>query len=232
MRAGLDAARRNRRAGVALWIFGCLIVAAYYYLPAAQRCLEQIAGWKTQFGYLFSGISTGLFGGLLPSLIQRLPAADRPPAEPASRAVSNTLFWALKGLEIDWLYRTQAWLFGDRAEWGTVAIKTAVDQLIYVPLFGLVNVILFYRWRQAGYRFATFRRDLGQHWYRDWVLPVLIANWLIWIPAVLVIYSLPTALQLPVQNLILCFWILLLTFLTTASASVKDAQSLIAQNPD
>jgi hypothetical protein len=43
-------------------------------------------------------------------------------------------------------------------------------------------------------------------------LPVLIAMWCVWIPGVLVIYFMPTALQFPVASLVLVFWILIFKF--------------------
>jgi hypothetical protein len=45
------------------------------------------------------------------------------------------------------------------------------------------------------------------------VLPTLIANFGVWVPAVAIIYALPTPLQLPLQNLVLCFFTLLLAHL-------------------
>jgi hypothetical protein len=39
----------------------------------------------------------------------------------------------------------------------------------------------------------------------------------VWIPAVATIYSLPSALQVPLFNLVLCFWCLLISFISRAS---------------
>lgn len=50
-------------------------------------------------------------------------------------------------------------------------------------------------------------------WYARTVLPTLIANFGVWVPAVAIIYALPTPLQLPRQNLVLCFFTLLLAHL-------------------
>lgn len=216
--AGWTAAWRNRSAGIALWIFGCTIVTGYYFIPAIHQLLEQVAELKTRWGLVFSAISTGLFGGLIPSLIQSIPAAAHRTGQPAW-LVSNTLFWAAKGIEIDLFYRLQALLFGDTASLSTILLKTTVDQLVYVPVVGLVNVILFLVWRECRYDIGRTRLALGPYWYRQRVLPVLIANWLIWLPAVVLIYCLPLALQLPIQNLILCFWILMLVLLTSNSDS-------------
>jgi hypothetical protein len=56
---------------------------------------------------------------------------------------------------------------------------------------------------------------MGERWYRRRVLPVMVSNWGVWIPAVSIIYMLPPALQLPLQNLVLCLWALMLIFLTS-----------------
>jgi hypothetical protein len=47
-------------------------------------------------------------------------------------------------------------------------------------------------------------------WYRRRVLHVLISNLGVWVPAVCIIFALPTPLQLPLQNIVLCFFSLLL----------------------
>ena len=113
-------------------------------------------------------------------------------------------------------------MFGTALDVRTIAIKTVCDQLIMVPLFGMVNVVLFYVWREGGYSFSKLLSRLGKGWYQKLVLPVLIANWVIWIPAVAMIYCLPLALQLPVQNLILCFWVLILMFFTKNNSPATD----------
>ena len=46
-------------------------------------------------------------------------------------------------------------------------------------------------------------------WYARTVLPTLIANFGVWVPAVAIIDALPT----PLQNLVLCFFTLLLAHL-------------------
>ena len=48
-----------------------------------------------------------------------------------------------KGVEIDFVYRIQADLFGTELNWQTVFTKTAIDQLLYVPAFGLVLQLLW-----------------------------------------------------------------------------------------
>lgn len=217
---GWRAAHQNWRAGLVLWLFGATIVAAYAYWPAATKFFDRWGELKTQGGLWFSAISTALFGGLVPTWIAALtkgtPSTNGAPRHSLSfLLLTNGLLWAAKGCEIDLWYRFQAWLWGSATGWYGLLGKTFLDQAIYVPIFGLINVLLFVRWRDAGFSIARMLTELGPQWYRREVVPVLISNWLVWIPAVMLIYVLPLPLQLPIQNLVLVFWILVLTVFTS-----------------
>ena len=241
------AIRANLIPGVMLWLVGGILIASYYAWPTAREGLQALAEFRSTGGAFFSLVSTGIFGGLIPALVllwqeQRGPAArdesrradvgqERDGCEAAREGragleagagawtylATNVAFWALKGLEIDALYRFQAWAFGESTDWGSLAIKVLFDQFVYLPVWGIVNVVLFYRWRQLGFRTGSLRAELSRGWYSQRVLPVMIPNWVVWIPAVGMIYCLPLPLQLPIQNLILCCWVLLLHFFTSGA---------------
>lgn len=211
---GLLAARKNLVAGICLWIFGLGIVLAYYYWPAAQAWFQRLAAWKDDWGIAFSIVSTAIFGGLIPSMITAIGNRFSL-ARNLYIGATNVVLWGLKGIELDFLYRGQAWLFGETNDVFTITCKTLVDQVLYVPLIGITNVVLFVLWRDLNFSWSRFCQTLGPHWYSERILPVVISNWFLWIPAVVVIYSLPTALQLPIQNLVLVFWNLILFFFTT-----------------
>lgn len=210
---GLAASKRNRWPALAMWVFAASLIGCFYFVPMVRHALERVGDLKTEWGWAFSMISTGIFGGLIPAL---LPSLLRHPGAKLTLGlvVSSTLLWAYKGIETDYFYRFQGWLFGTDSNLMTIITKTLCDQFIWVPIWGLVNVVLFYIWRDAGYSLAKTQQRLGPGWYWRRVLPVLIANWVVWVPAVAMVYSLPSALQIPVQNLILCFWVLVLTFFT------------------
>jgi hypothetical protein len=44
----------------------------------------------------------------------------------------------------------------------------------------------------------------------------MVANMGVWLPAVIIIYALPTPLQLPLQNIVLCFYTLIVAYQTGA----------------
>jgi hypothetical protein len=214
VRQGLDAARANLAPGAVLWAVGIAILAGYYLFEPTRGALDMLARLKEQWGYLFSAVSTGLVGGLIPVLIQQVMPNLAERASPRHLPFF-VLFWAYKGVETDALYRLQAWMFGDKATLSAMAPKVAVDMLIFVPLWAVPSLVVAYLWKDCGFDFAETRRRLGPQWYRRRVVPVMISNWAVWFPAVCVIYALPLALQLPIQNVVLCLWVLMLMFLTS-----------------
>jgi hypothetical protein len=218
MRRGWKAARTNARPGLVIVMMVLGVLAGYHRWPAFHEILEVVREWKLRFGFAFSAVSTGVFGGLLPVLFRLIPRETR--KDPQWRFLPFFIgFWALKGIEVDALYRLQAWVFGDRADPWVVAAKVCIDQLVYCPVWAVPTMMLAYLWKDCGFRAKEARRRLGRRWYLTRCLPLLIANLGIWIPATAIIYALPLALQLPLQNLVLCLSVLLVMILTREDPS-------------
>ena len=212
-RQAVSAGRANLLPGLLLWALALCIIMSYYFVPVMQSFCGGVAAIKIRGGVGLAMVSTGLFGGAIPSIVQQIRPAFRR-QQTLRHLPFFTLFWAYKGFEVDWLYKIQAMIFGDNKEFLTVVFKVLVDQFVYVPLLGVTTVVLGYTWKNNHYRFKGYRSALGKGWYLRKVLPLMVANCLIWIPAVSLIYCLPLPLQLPVQNLVLCFFSLVVFFLT------------------
>jgi hypothetical protein len=83
------------------------------------------------------------------------------------------------------------------------------DQLIYSVLWATPCAQICFYWKDAGFSFA---RAWDLRWPAFWkenMPKAIIALWAVWLPAVTVIYSLPPALQIPLFNIVLCFYALL-----------------------
>lgn len=211
------AARANLVPGLALQAFALALVLAYYLHAPAREALDAVAGLKQRTGYLYSLVSTALFGGLIPFVWLRLHPATRA-ATPPSHGLFLLGFWAFKGVEVDLLYRAQGWLFGNGTDVATVTLKVLGDQFVYVPLYSVPIGVLVYHWKEAGFSWAAMRRlRLAGFLFAN--LPkALLATWIVWIPAVALIYSLPASLQIPLFNIVLCFYCLLFATLTRKAA--------------
>ena len=215
-RQGWAAAKVNVLPAVLLWLTGTAVLLGYWFAPPVQDLLAEVAKVRLAYGFAFAAVSTATFGGLLPLLLRPLAKHGR---AGGWRGTLRDLpffivFWGVKGIEVDLLYRGLALLLGDHATPSTILLKTLIDQGIYVPLWAVPSTVLVFLWKDTGYSLKRTRRELGEHGYRRRMLPVLLANWWVWTPTVVLIYALPLALQLPMQNLVLCLWSLMLLFMT------------------
>ncbi len=208
-RSGVRSARANLVPGLVLQVAALALVLAYYRDDATREVLGRLVEWREDVGVGLSIVSTGFFGGLLPMVYLKLRRATRGRYSVA-QAGAITAFWAYKGFEVDLLYRLLARFVGEGNDVGTIAVKTVIDQFVYCPLVAVPVTVLFYEWVMARFDAGAVRADVrAGRWIWRRVVPVLISNVGVWLPAVCIIYALPTALQLPLQNLVLCFFTLL-----------------------
>lgn len=241
VRLGLASARENALPGLILWIVAVAIVAGYYFLAPVTTALAALGRVKAEGGFLYSAISTAIAGGLIPFLWKRAMAARKragegisptngaKPGVPASAGASTPaawaaclflcLFWAEKGIEVDFLYRMQARVFGDGNSPLVIIPKVIVDQFGYNPLWAGWTQVLGYWWLEHSFKPASLVdpalwRTMGAR-----VVTVLISTWGVWIPMVSVVYAMPGDLQIPLFNIALCFWGLMLASLTKERAT-------------
>lgn len=217
-RAGLRSARANLVPGLALQAVALALVLAYYGHAPTREALGRLAVWRSELGFAFSIVSTALFGGVLPFLYLRLLPATRDHYD-WRQGAAVIGFWAYKGFEVDLFYRGLAAFVGEGHDFSTIAAKSVIDQFIYSPLFAVPTTALFFQWNRLHLDGAALLADLrAGGWYRRRAVPLLVSNLGVWLPAVCIIYAMPTPLQLPLQNLVLCFFTLLLAHLTRRAA--------------
>ena len=214
--AGIRSARALFRPGLVLQAAAFGLVLSYYFLPVAQDSFGHLARWRTEGSYVFSALASALCGGLLPFLYLRWSTSDRT-AYPWAHLIFFIVFWAWKGAEVDLLYRTLTALYGAGTGPATILRKVVTDQFGYNLLYAGPVGNLIFAWKDAGFRWAPVIADLkAGRWYARRVLPVLICVWAVWIPVVSCVYALPPALQIPLFNVVLCFWSLLFAHLTAS----------------
>lgn len=212
--AGLRGARANILPGLALQAGALALVLAYYWHPPTREALGRLSAWRVEAGFAFSVVSTSIFGGLLPVLLFWSRAATRSRYSLA-QGLALVAFWGYKGIEVDLWYRFMAFSFGEGVDVQTIVIKSLLDQFGYCPFFAVPMTVLAYEWIESHFNHRAVLADLragGWYWRRG--LTVLVSSTVMWMPAVLLIYTMPTPLQLPLQNLVLCFYTLLVAHLT------------------
>lgn len=212
----LAAAKASLVPGLILQAFALLAILAYYRHDSTREALDRVADFKSRTGYLYSFFATAFFGGLIPYLYLRLHPATRP-LTPPSHGVFMLLFWGLRGMEVDLFYRFQSRLWGDAVDLSTVAAKVVTDLFIYCPVWAAWTTLLLFQWKESGFDLGVMHRLDKVAFLKENLLTALAATWIVWLPAVAVIYSLPPALQIPLFNIVLCFFSLLYATLTRRS---------------
>lgn len=213
--------------GLVLQAFAIALVAAYYWHAPTRSALDGLAAVKSRFGYAYSILSTALFGGAIPFLYMRLNPGTRKEGNwkvtPPSHGLFYLAFWAYKGFEVDLFYRIQGWLFGSLPTLGTIAKKVVMDQFVYCVFISTPFMIVAFFWKDTGFDGKRLR-SLNLPGFLKATLPAaLLGTWIVWIPAVTVIYCLPPALQIPLFNIVLCFYALMIAALNARNAIADPA---------
>src|SRR5579863_6749686 len=187
--AGAAALRRFWRPFLLIQTGAALLAIAYRASVPFRDACALAAAWKTAGGLPLSAAISALAGGLLPEVAKLV--ADRGRSTLRGRGgevLFNTAFFAFDGVVIDLLYRGEARLFGSTAQLSTVVEKVAFDQFVFSPVWSIFIVLLFL-WRQRGYSLAATLPAVGRGFYQTRVLPLIVPNWLFWIPMVSIIYA-------------------------------------------
>lgn len=175
---------------------------------------------KKDYGYWYSFLATGFFGGFIPFLYL-WGAGKIPVGMVSSYAVFFVLYWSARGAEVDAFYRLQSVLFGDGLDWVTILTKVFVDQFVYCILWAAPVTAFFYGWKDCGFSWSLFLRTNSKQSFLFEVGRLLLSTWLVWIPATAIIYSLPPALQIPLFSLTLCFFVLLVSVFSKNDSEEK-----------
>jgi hypothetical protein len=226
---GWEAARANAIPALIIQAFMLALLIAYYTNHTASTALSQLAEFKRTRGLLFVVIASITAGAFIPELFLILFFQR---GRPGFRNLRNLLFtvpvWGFDGTLVDLLYRSEAAWFGDVVTLPVVAAKICVDQFGYNPFFAVPFGVLTYEWKNNGISLAPLHQLFTSAHYREKILPTLLATWVVWIPLMAIIYSLPLALQFPLFGLALSFWVLLLTYMTNRFAGKIEADAPLA----
>ncbi len=213
---GLRAARANLWPGVCLQVVMLLVVVAYYRAPWAKPWFDRFAVLKAQGGFWFSIVGSMIAGAVLPELLSVLFfQRGRVTVRNRENLFFGVAFWAFSGLCIDLFYRGQAHWFGTEPTVAVLVKKVAVDQFVYSTLFAVPFAVWCYEWKNRRYRTDRLGDMFTKRFYLSKTLPTTVANWGVWLPGTALIYSLPSLLQVPLFNLALTFWALLLAYISS-----------------
>ncbi len=204
--------RQNRVPCVLLNVLVIALVASYYLMPSVAGVWQAIGEFKERWSYAFSLASTIFAAVLMPTFVQWW-CGVLPPEGRLKRVLLLMLFWGYRGMEIDLFYRVMGWVYGTGHDAATLLKKVATDQFVMSPLWFVPTYLIALRWVDHGGSIARTRASLNRDFWLRTCPTVMVTNWLIWIPALALIYSLPPALQFPLFAVVMTFFILLVTLM-------------------
>lgn len=206
VKAGLASGKENALPGFILWLFALAVVLSYYFVPAMGKTFQIIGNLKIRGGFLYSIISTAIFGGILPFAYRFFRNPKSFSGSIWGSGLFLTLFWAWKGFEVDLLYRTQDLIFGTGPEFSKVAPKVLFDQFIYGPIWASWVQALFYLWMESNFSIKKIKEHYTFKLFLWHAVTVYFSSVAIWFPMVCIIYAMPPNLQIPLFNIVMCFW--------------------------
>lgn len=212
--AARQAAKVNLLPGLLLQTILAFFLLAYLTHDGTRQVLANVAQLKQESGLIFTFISYVIAAALLPELLRIFFfQRGRITRDNLWRFATSAVIWGCMGMMVDYFYRLQAIWFGTGNDFQTIAMKVIVDQFIYSPFLANPLSVGLLTWRNNRFAPDAITPILTRRFYLENVIPIQVAGWCIWIPAVSVVYFMPPELQIPVAALIQAFWTLILTTL-------------------
>lgn len=200
-----------------------MVVATYYCWPAGAAILARYAAWQHAGGVLAAALATALAGGVL-SELSRVYFQDkgRWTLTHVDNMVFNVVLFFICGGLVYEFYGWQAIWFGEGATWSVLIHKILVDQFIYTVIVSTPLYAFATRWHGLRYSGTKLWQELGVNFITERMLPVLVTNWMFWLPGVTLIYSMPSILQTPLFIFATAIWGLLLPAVTKHASHATE----------
>jgi len=201
-----------------------VVVAIYYFWPPGAALLSGYGAWQHAGGVFRAGLVSGFAGGIL-SELSLVYARDR--GRWNATHLENMAFrfavFFLGGMIVCKFYEWQAVWFGDGVSWRVLLPKVLVDQFVFSVIWSTSYQTLTFRWQVLGYSGSRLWKELDGNFVVQRMLPVLVTNWMFWIPGVTLVYAMPLILQMPLNIFATAIWSLLLAGLARSAGAPDTA---------
>jgi hypothetical protein len=191
------------------------VVAIYYGWPAGAAVLSRYAAWQHAGGVLVAALATAFAGGVLSqvSLVYFQKRGRWTESDLKNMAFRWALFF-ISGAIVYEFYGWQAVWWGQGPGWSVLIPKVLLDQFGYTVFVATPLFSLSLRWQTLNFSGKRLWKELDQSFLTERMLPILVTNWMFWIPGVSLIYSMPSILQTPLFIFATAIWGLLLPAVT------------------
>ena len=216
------------------------LVFIYYCWPPGSDLLSRYATWQHSGGVWAAALATALAGGVLSecSLVY-LQDKGRWTARHLQDMAFKFAFFLFNGAVVYEFYCLQTVMFGEGTAWSVLVPKILVDQFVFTVIWSMSVQTVAFRWQALDYSGMRLWMELNGDFVATRMLPVLVTNWMFWIPGVVLIYSMPTNLQSPLFIFATAIWGLLLPAVSRqkqaaapVTASVSTLPEILSQAAD
>lgn len=212
IRIGLASARANVVPMVVLWAMAGALVVGYYFVPGIERGLEPVRQWQTDCGWVAAFLNRFVFCGILPGVFMLTMKTLSVP-RPGLAIAAQTLWSGICGIVSGWMFELHALWFGTGTDFGTLCVKTAMQQFVWTPFFFAPVGALVYFWIGRDFSWGRCKTDYSQNFWWKTVLPNLFANWVVWFPCSMLVHMFPTALQIQLTGFVNAYFCLVLLWI-------------------
>ncbi len=217
---------------VAIQVAMGVIVAVYYLWPAGSGVLSKYAQWQASGGALGTGFVYAVAGGVLSELsfvyFQQRGRWTRANVE---NVVFKFVIFFISGSVVYEFYRMQAMWWGTGASLRVIVPKVIVDQFGYTVIFAAPYYAVLTRWQALRYSGAKLWSELRGSFLTERLLPVLVMNWMFWIPAISFVYAMPSVLQPPLASFATAIWGLLVSAIGKQEPAHPRVATPVAAGP-
>jgi hypothetical protein len=202
--------RENVFPAIYLQCFAIILVSSYYFIPQTKSFWSLFTQVKDELGIFFIAGMPILCGGFIPLfiLIYQKKVAKQ---VITANIIFCILFWGYRGTEINYLYEFFAYLFGDSTNIDVIVKKVLCDQFIYSFLWSGPTAAIAFKYKANDFNWFKTKQQLNMRFFTEEMAATIFSIWMIWIPAVTIIYTLPLELQYIMFNIVLCFFSLILS---------------------
>lgn len=213
---GIQSIKGNLWPILVLQVSAVILVWAYYNYPSVRESLKGLEAIKRQGGVPFAILVGFAAGSIVPETAKLLTGKVKPPYDKWLKdALFNGFVIALVAMLVYLFYEyVQAPLWGTTPDLATIIKKTATDMGVASPFCFVYITTLAYVWRNEGFSFKRMVPHLKKEFFRRQVLQLMVPCWMVWIPILCCVYSLPQDLQFPISQVAEAAWCLMLALLT------------------
>ena len=206
-RIGWASARANAVPTAVLWFLSAIAVLGYYRVPGVADALNPVAEWQIRWGVWGAVLNQMVFSGVVPTVFI-LTVKEIRTRHQLAKAALQIAWGGMWGALCWWFFSLQCRMFGPGHEFGTLVLKTAIDQFVWTVLVVSPLSALFYLWLGCDFSCGVVREKCRAGFWSHVVLPMLVTNWCVWIPVSFAVYAFPYALQIQVLGLVGALWTL------------------------